>query len=91
MARKGNPWLVAGIGVGVSLAGFFLYRALTTPTVPATSSTTASKTPLDPTADACSKAALLASVGHAAEYKSYLSWAAICRQGGGNPPPFPGA
>jgi hypothetical protein len=91
MSRKVSPWLVASVGVGVSLAGFFLYRAFTSPT-PASATTDASGKPLTP----CDRAAQLAAVAATstdphAEQGPYETWANLCRQSGGSPPPFPGA
>lgn len=72
MAKK-RLWLEVGIGVGVSLAGFFLYRALTAPSAAATPSPDAGTLP-----SACAQAIRLAKLGHPREG---AVWAAQCRAG----------
>jgi hypothetical protein len=87
MARKPNPWVVAGIGVGVSLAGFFVYRALTSSSPAGSGSNTIDTSKPPPAQDPCVVAAQMAALRR----HEYYAWADRCRQQGGSPAAFPGA
>lgn len=88
MAKKANPWVVGAIGVGVSLAGFFVYRALTAPPKSAAPTTDAAKLKPVNFAVACENAAKLVAI-QSPDKASYDYWANLCHQGGGNTTPWP--